>query len=426
MKLKAMSVEAGERISSVWEPANRVTARMVCTQGCKLKTCAGTLSACCLAFPGADGESPQDFLSEQVEVALQNVWITGIANQDPLYWACALCSTKIDPVSGLCKKAGPAHITIAQDEKVALTTVRVADASGSCADVLARTEAILTFAGVQTVNELDALIQCRSAEAITMQGRFDIVLGANQVRKALGKGKGFDQHGKASDPQSQGYLECRFEVLRAARTLLDEWDTDDRPALAKVLESKSSPNTGNVFPVRCPVSDLMDTAGRVKVRHTTVFPSFIMVLGLVKQQPREQTIGEGEDALVELVHESVYPQECLSQELPAGFQPTAKAFSVEIICDPQGPGIQAARMIDEVPYLIVGRPQLDDQGNVTIMANNIFDLRNIPDAEERFKKEREGWWELLQHKVEQHETKRSAKDLITNTPSKKRCMSGGA
>ena len=193
----------------------------------------------------------------------------------------------------------------------------------------------------------------------------------------------------------------RFEVLRAERTLLDEWDTDDRPALAKVIESKSSPNTGNVFPVRCPVSDLIDTTGGVKVRDTTVFPSYITVLGLVKQEPGEQSIGEGEGALVELVHETVYPRECLPEELPAGSQPTAKAFSVEIICDPQGPAIQGARMPDEVPYLIVGRPQLDDQGNVTIMANNIFDLRNIPDAEERFKEEREGWWELLQHKVEQ-------------------------
>jgi len=364
-----------------------------------------------------------------------------IANQDPLYSACALCSTKIDPATGLCKKAGPAHVTTAQDQKVALTSVRIADASGSYADVLARTEAILTFAGVQTVNELEAVIQRRSADAITMQGRFDIVLGANQVRKALGKLRpsrqglgfaGFGQHGKASDPQSQGDPECRFEVLRAERTLLDEWDTDDRPALAKVIESKSSPNTGNVFPVRCPVSDLIDTTGGVKVRDTTVFPSYIMVLGLVKQEPREQSIGEGEDALVELVHETVYPRECLPEELPAGFQPTAKAFSVEIICDPQGPAIQGARMPDEVPYLIVGRPQLDDQGNVTIMANNIFDLRNqrkaitIKAAEERFKEEREGWWELLQHKVEQHEKKRSAKDLITNTPSKKRCMSGGA
>ena len=409
-KLKDMPVAAGQRISSAWEPTNRATLRMVCSDGPKLKSCMGTINACCLAWPGTDGVTPQDALPEQVEVAVQGVWITEIASKEPLYSACLHCNTKIDPTTGLCKKAGPGHDTAPQEEKVALSSVRIADASGSFADVLARTTAICAFAGVENVNELETFIQRRSAEGLPMQGRFDIVLGANSVRKGLGKFV------------SQGDPECRFEVLRVEKTLLSEWDTKDRPALEKVIESKSSPNTGHVFPVRCPVSDLIDTAGGVKVKDTSVFPSHVMVLGFVKQEPREQPIGEGEDAFVELTHEVVYPQECPQEE--------QKAFSVEMICDPKGPIIEAARMSDEEPHLIVGRPQIDGEGNVTIMAENIFDLRSIPEAEDHFQKEREGWWELLRNKVEQNDKKRSAQELIQNTPSKKRCTSplayGGA
>ena len=78
-------------------------------------------------------------------------------------------------------------------------------------------------------------------------------------------------------------------------------------------------------------------------------------------------------------------------------------------------------MLDKRLFLIIGTPLCD--ASVTIMAENIFDLKDIPDAVARFGKEREGWWKIMSDKIEQQPKKRSAKSLMDATPSKKRCMS---
>ena len=79
-------------------------------------------------------------------------------------------------------------------------------------------------------------------------------------------------------------------------------------------------------------------------------------------------------------------------------------------------------MLGERLYLIVGTPHVFDE-TVTIMAENIFDLKDTPDAEARFAKELESWLQIMSGKVEQNPKKRSAKFLMEETPSKKKCQS---
>ena len=77
------------------------------------------------------------------------------------------------------------------------------------------------------------------------------------------------------------------------------------------------------------------------------------------------------------------------------------------------------RMPEGLPYLIVGAPICDH--GVTIMAENIFDIREIPQGPQRFAAAQQGWWKVLRDNVEETEKKRSAKSLMEATPSKKQC-----
>ena len=73
-------------------------------------------------------------------------------------------------------------------------------------------------------------------------------------------------------------------------------------------------------------------------------------------------------------------------------------------------------------YLIVGTPHVSGD-TVTIIAENICDFKDTPDAEARFAKEQESWWQIMSSQVEQNPKKRSAKFLLEETPSKKQCQS---
>ena len=414
--LKQVTSEAGQRISSVWESGNRVVSKLEVVQGLKFKCLMSTLRASCLAWndPGAAGTA--DRLPAQVELVGHSVFVTELQNATPVYRECKICRTKVNSESGLCKNRGVPHVTVVSDEKKALSSVRLADASGSFADVLADGPVLCALAGVANVEQLDALLQKRGAAAVIFRNRYDFVLAANQRKKSLGAGK--ENRPLLAGKENQTLSECRFEVVRVQPTLLEPWDTPERPALLKVIDTEEDPATGHVFPVRCPTTDLTLTPGGVKCTGLKVFPQFIAVMGYVKDKPRERRVGEGEDALVEIVHSKVFPVESDVEgdaEVPT--------FVVEIVGAEVD--LEVKRMPKERPYLIVGEPVMaEGVATVTIVAENIFDLQHIPDARARFAQEREGWWKIMgSDDVERRAKKRSAEHLTIETPSKVQCQS---
>ena len=403
-RLQAMDAEGGVRISSLWTPANPNVARLTYTQGQKFKTCAGSLRACSLAWTDPEQSTSADELPERVYVALQSVFLTEIANTDPVYVQCKLCRSKVDPETGNCKKASADHVTEPGDEKVALSSVRLADFSGSVADVLAETNALCGLASVQDVSGLEDLLARSGRGGASFRGRYDVVLGAGQVKKS------FTAAGRAPRQSADG-PECKFEVLKVTEVeTLVPWDTPERPALEQILEAKSDPSVGHVVPIKSPNEDLIASSAGVKfARATSVLPQYVLVLGRVDSPPQEQTIGEGPDAMVEVVHPSV---------MPVGVDaPESNTFGVQLVC--QVAEVATKRMPNGKPYLIVGGVS-GTRGEFTVLAENIFDLEHIPNAVDMFTKELEGAWRLLCDGLDSSSKKRSAKLLVEGTPKKKK------
>ena len=92
-------------------------------------------------------------------------------------------------------------------------------------------------------------------------------------------------------------------------------------------------------------------------------------------------------------------------------------FSVEIVCPKQFS--DSYQLSDAEPCLVVGAV-IGSEGHYTILAENVFKLDDVENASAKFHAEREGMWEFLKNNVSQTEKKRSALELITPTPSKKK------
>ena len=94
----------------------------------------------------------------------------------------------------------------------------------------------------------------------------------------------------------------------------------------------------------------------------------------------------------------------------------AKAISVEVVVSKdRAKEIGAAKR-----FMAVGGVSFAED-NCSVIAENLFVLDGVEDAEGQFRAEVEGCRELLCSKVVQNEKKRPAKDLIDETPSKKLC-----
>eukprot|EP00959_Pyramimonas_sp_CCMP1952_P460585 9480142-Pyramimonas_sp.AAC.1 len=118
----------------------------------------------------------------------------------------------------------------------------------------------------------------------------------------------------------------------------------------------------------------------------------------------------------EITHKDVVAAVSVGDEEPTPFR-------VEMLA-PKGQAGAALMQEENVDYLVVGRPQGSERA-WTIMAENIFSCKDIPQARDMFKKELEGCRELLLSKKKSRTQKRPAKDLITDTPTKVRCVRGG-
>lgn len=216
-----VKADGGTEISVAWQP----TVSHMSADGPCFAAFLASVRNSSLAFGDGElrpvGPGSQDvWLPEEVRVWVGGVWLTDVRDAEVLYTPCSVCKKK---VSELGKCPNPACTGTASDVKAVLTTVTLADATGSLHNVLIRTDEFLVFTGMKTLKELESCLQEEGHTSLPFRRRADVILGAQKAT----------QHGVAQSvsgvAQSLSPLVATFEVLRVTPVLLESWSGDERP-----------------------------------------------------------------------------------------------------------------------------------------------------------------------------------------------------
>ena len=402
--LLQLSHDSGHKISTAWTPSARSgMVRLAASSGDKLATCLSTLLTNSLAWDddSAAATHSVDALPEMVEVAVFGVCMTQVNVASPVYTECRTCHTKIDDITSECKGAqSDKGCTTLPGDRVAFAPIRLNDFSGAYDDIMVQAKQLWQLAGLANVGELDELIEKSALPGLCHRGRFDVVIVANQ--KAKGKKKGAPKPGEVPA--------CRFQVLRVVPRLLGEWNTKERPAVSNILRVEGASHGGQILPIRSPAHDVEETPAGIKFAHGPVFPQLVLTLGRTTTAPTMQDSGCGD--LVEVTYSDVLPV--------ATEQEGETAFAVEWMCERSR--AEALAFDKGSPHLILGAVSLYD-AKATILAEGIWPVGGDSGVQ-HFKAELAGVWKLLATNVHEHPAKRSAKHLITHTPSKRPCTEG--
>ena len=414
--LKAMTPSTdARRISSAWTPSGTMgIVRLAASGGPHFLTCLSTLKTRSLAWAAESTVESQtsvnssqvvssSALPEKIEVILYGVYLAELPQGDPVYTECEICRTKIDEMTGKCKKSGD-HNTRPNPVKQVYTSVRLIDFSGTCHDVMIKVEELCAFAGVAGVDALHQKITTKGVASIIFQRRCDIHVGANQIRKAIGAGKG-DAFEETS---------CQFQVLKVVDCLLENWNTATRPALSQVLCTSFDHPTQIILPIQNPNVDLEYTPSGFKFKYANAKVQFVTILCATDEDAQVTEVQTSDGDYVQMVYDKVYPYRTDGER-------HGTSFSVEILCAKE---IQESRSLsDSEPRLVVGQVHSSDGSEYTIIAENVFDIDHIENGVDKFESERKGMWELITHNVSYSEKKRAAKELVTPTPQKtKTCL----
>lgn len=216
-----VDTEGGHEISVAWKGSS---ANMSADGLCYSAFLASVRNSS-LAFGEGDlrpvGSGSKDvWLPEVVRVWVGGVWLVDVRDADVLYTPCSVCKEKVNE-SGQCPNSACAGT--ASDEKVVLTTVTLADTTGSLRNVLIRTDEFLIFTGMKSLQELEACLQEEGHASLPFRQRADVILGA---QKATQHGVSNALSGEAS---SISPLVVNFEVLRVTPVLLESWSGEERP-----------------------------------------------------------------------------------------------------------------------------------------------------------------------------------------------------
>ena len=222
----------GTEISVPWKPA---VSNMSADGPCYAAFLASVRNSS-LAF--GDGElrpvapgSQDVWLPEEVRVFVGGVWLTDIRDAEVLYTPCSVCKKKISE-SGKC--SNPTCTGEASDVKAVLTTVTLADATGSLHNVLIRTDDFLVFTGMKSIQDLESCLQQEGHVSLPFRRRADVILGAQKAT----------QHGMAQsgsgEAQSLSPLVVSFEVLRVLPTLLEGWSDSNFLVFAPDIARKGN------------------------------------------------------------------------------------------------------------------------------------------------------------------------------------------
>lgn len=422
--LRALSHDRGEQISSAWVPSARTgIVRLVPTKGDKFVTCLSTLSTCSLAWDEGDSTSTSaDALPENLEVAIFGATLVDVMSRDPVYTECLHCHTKIDLITGACKGSlrdtRPCQTT--PGAKKVFAPVRLSDFSLSYGGIMIEAEELCILAGKSTLEEVELTVSAAGVQGLCCRGRFDVLIGANK--------KDMNKQSLTADG-----IPCKFQVLRAVPNTLGAWDTEERPAVPRILRNVGEAVSGQVLPIQSPKADLEATPAGVSFRHGVAFPRYILMLCCTKGEEQEPTIQDcGCGDIVEVSFGNVRPVpfqvEDESQATPVnlpeeeqfGFSKVGEVMQLEFMCERSV--AEALTFHTGGPHLVLASVLGLDGEEVTLMAENMWAVTE--EQQRNFQGELKGTWALLSGGVKQQQGKRSAKELTTPTPTKKKCTGG--
>eukprot|EP00435_Cladocopium_sp_Y103_P059574 s1725_g21.t1 len=216
----AVDIDGGDAISVPWQPDNpQMSAHGPCFTAClaSVKNSSlgfGTDSARPVASRTGGavpaGVPPEVWLPEEVRVFVPGVWLTEVRDGDLLYTPCAVCKKKIQAGSTNCSNGNCQGKP--STEKVVLTSVTLADATGCLRHVLCRGVELSAFTGLESVRDLETCLQEEGHVSLPFRARCDVILGSQKATL-------YDTVTVAN-----------FELLEATPKLLETWDTETRPA----------------------------------------------------------------------------------------------------------------------------------------------------------------------------------------------------
>ena len=230
----AVDIDGGDAISVPWQPENP---QMTATGKC-FTACLASVKNSSLAF-GLDFARPvanragggvpagvvaEIWLPDEVRVFVPGVWLTEVRDGDLLYIPCSICKKKMPEGAVSCPHGQCTGVPSA--EKVVLTSVTLADSTGSLRNVLCRGDELAAFTSLRSVQGLETCLREEGHVSLPFRARCDVIIGSQKAT------------------QYETVTVANFELLAATPKLLEEWDTESRPAPLYVFQGTEAGNVG--------------------------------------------------------------------------------------------------------------------------------------------------------------------------------------
>ena len=315
----------------------------------------------------------------------------------PVYTFCSECKTKINQQTQQCKRAASGGTCQTRPGGLAVfAPVRLSDFSGNYGDIMVGPKQLCRLAMLPDLEALERQVREHGVQSLCFQQRFDVVVGANQKDAPRARG--------STVPTQVNAATCRFEILRAVASLAEAWGTADRPVVSRVLRARGDSPDGQVLPIRSIAGDLEDTPAGLKLRRGEAFPRSIVILCAANATVVSEPAGYAD--MLELTFSGVRP-------VLSNGEGDAAAFEVQLLCTRRR--ADELTFGDGVPHVVVGTASFPG-GRATLQAENLWPANES--TKTAFEYEIEHVWKLLGC-ISQEASKRPAKDLMIQTPSKR-------
>ena len=188
-RLASVKEEGGEAMSTPWTApqSSKMSYTGTCFVSClaSIRNCmvvsstADTMASQGTAAASESGSYAKESLKEEIRVFVPGVWLTDIRDQDPVFHVCESSHLKIDASTGLCRKSSEGCNCNASAEPRLLTSVTLADFSGSLRVTVQEAE-FCVLVRKSTLLDVQNAIQDTGISSLTFQTRYDVILGANK------------------------------------------------------------------------------------------------------------------------------------------------------------------------------------------------------------------------------------------------------
>ena len=339
-------------------------------------------------------------------MAMHSIWLVNVLG-DPVCTPCRHCQTKIDDVSGKCKRADTSGCQTEPAEAArVLATVHVADWTGQLDNVLVGGAELAVLARVADEQALaQLLLRDKGPQALCFKGPFDARLGTSQ---RLGQPRGaLLQSSQAS--QASASAPTQFQILAARPSFGEAYDERARPMVKKVTRLVNEMRDGAVLPVQSLFSDLSCSDLGTFFTRGSVFAECVTLLAFAKDEPSMDEVDTGGEKHLVTKHQQVFSYPHMD-----GAQP----FAIEAFC--HFTSCHLFNMADDQPRFLVGRVLRNEATDAVVL--HVEWMSRATEAQVRnLETERAMVWDLLAGEPTLQSNKRPATSLIEETPTKVKC-----